>query len=147
MTKNEMKLKVVPRPKVPLSWRIISILAMLPLGAGLFLLIFIKSGGKLPLAAGDSTDPIFFAFIFAIVLPVILYLFVIDKILTGIVTRRSGKAVALDIAGDIGKEVAIAAVDAVLGGGDSDDRSSSGSSGGTQGGGGSTGGGGASGSY
>ncbi|MBA4373401.1 MAG: hypothetical protein C0402_11150 [Thermodesulfovibrio sp.] len=130
--------------KVPVSWRIISILAMLPLGVGIFLLIFTKSDGKFPLGAGDSTDPYFFGFIFAVLIPVIVYAFIVDKVLKGIVTKRSGKAVALDIAEELGKEVAIAAVDAVLGGGSSsDNRSSSG----TKGGGGSFGGGGASGGY
>lgn len=132
--------------KVPVSWRILSLLSMLPLGALIFYIIFSKSGGKYPLAAGDSTDPYFFGFVFAVLTPVIVYLFIIDKVLKGIVMKRPGKAVALDIAGELGKEVAITAVDAVLGGSSSGDRSSS-SGGGTKGGGGDFGGGGASGGY
>jgi len=131
--------------RVPASWRIISLLSMLPLGWFIFITIFHRSGGKFPLAAGDSTDPYFFGSVFAVLIPAIVYIFVIDKVLRGIVSRRSGKAVALDIAEDLGKEVAIAVVDAALGGSSAGSSASSGS--GAKGGGGEFGGGGASGGY
>ncbi len=143
---NKKESRTRMKVTVPLLWRILSMLAMLPLGILTFYVIFTKSGGKYPLAAGDSTDPYFFGFVFAVLVPAIVYLFIIDKVLKGIVMKRSGKAVALDIAADLGKEVAIAAVDAVLGGSSSDNRSSSSGSG-TKGGGGSFGGGGASGGF
>lgn len=144
MKRNKSRAQV--KVKVPISWRILSLLSMLPLGMLIFYIIFSKSGGKFPLAAGDSTDPYFFGFVFAVLMPVIVYIFIIDKILKGIVTKRSGTEIALDVAEDLGKEVAIAAVDAVLGGSSSDNRSSSSGSG-TKGGGGDFGGGGASGGY
>jgi len=138
------------RIKVPVSWRILSLLSMVPPGMAIFYVIFRKSGGKFPLAAGDSTDPYFFGFIFAVLLPAIIYIFIVDKILKGIVMRRAGKDIARDIAVDVSRTAAVVAaevvLDAALGGGSSlDSRSSSGSS--TNGGGGEFGGGGSSGGY
>lgn len=139
MTKKSGRSK---KSKVPISWRIISVLLMLPLGAGIFYTIFRKSGGRLPLQAGDSTDPLFFSSVFAMLIPAILYLLVVEKVLRGIAAKRSGGEIAAEVAKDIGR----AAAEAVLSGGSSDDRRSS-SGGGTSGGGGSSGGGGASGGY
>jgi len=136
--------------KVPVSWRIISILSMLPVGMLIFIIIFRKSGGKFPLAAGDSTDPYFFGFVFAVLIPLLVYIFIVDKILRGVVMKRSGEAIAKDVATDIAKSAAVIAaevvLDAVVGGSASaGSSSSSGSS--TKGGGGEFGGGGASGGY
>jgi uncharacterized membrane protein YgcG len=122
---------------------------MLPLGAAVFCIIFSKSGGRFPLAAGDSTDPYFFGFIFAVLLPAIVYLFIVDKILRGMAMKRSGGEIAKDIAEDVAKTAAViaaeVALDAVVGGQSPDSRSSAGST--TKGGGGEFGGGGASGGY
>ena len=138
------------RIKVPIFWRILSLLSMLPPGLVIFYVIFRKAGGKFPLAAGDSKDPYFFGFIFAVLLPAIIYIFVIDRVLKGIASRRAGKDIAKDIAVDVAKAAAVAAaevvVDAVLGGSaSSGSRSSSGSS--AKGGGGEFGGSGSSGGY
>ncbi|MBI5848012.1 MAG: hypothetical protein HZB31_08705 [Nitrospirae bacterium] len=146
MTTKKKQRRSFDKVRLPLSWRVSSILAMLPLGYEIFMLIFRKSGGKFPLAAGDSTDPIFFASVFSIVLPCFFYLFVVDKILRGIVARRAGSEIAIDVAKDLGKAAAEMAAEVVLGGGSSDDRSSS-SGGSTKGGGGEFGGGGSSGGY
>jgi uncharacterized membrane protein YgcG len=137
------------RIKVPVSWRISSVLSMVPLGLAIFYFIFRKSGGKFPLAAGDSTDPYFFGFLFAVLLPAIIYIFIVDKILKGIVMRQAGKDIAKNIAVDVARTATVMAaevvLDAAVGGASSDSRSSSGSS--TKGGGGEFGGSGSSGSY
>ncbi len=146
MTENKKRRRSLDKVRLPFSWRIISILAMLPLACGIFMLIFRKSDGRFPLQAGDSTDPIFFASIFGILLPLLIYIFVVDKILKGIASKRSGGEIATEVAKDIGKAAAEMAVDAILGGGSSDNRSSSSGSG-TKGGGGSFGGGGSSGGF
>jgi hypothetical protein len=55
------KHKQLPRkPRLPLSWRIVSLFSMVPIGLAVFFVVFRKSGGRFPLAAGDSTDPYFF---------------------------------------------------------------------------------------
>ncbi|MGC2061873.1 MAG: hypothetical protein WA610_02775 [Thermodesulfovibrionales bacterium] len=149
MKKNKSCSKA--KVNVPVSWRILSIFSMLPFGMILFYVIFSKSGGKFPLAAGDSTDPYFFGFLFAVLIPAIVYIFIVDKILKGIVMRRPGKDIAKDVAVDVAKTAAVMAaeivVDAALGGSSAGSSSSSSSGGGTKGGGGEFGGGGASGGY
>lgn len=97
--------------RVPVSWRILSLLSMLPLGMAVFYGIFRKSGGRFPLRAGDSTDPYFFGFIFAVLLPATVYIFIVDKILKGIVMKRSGKTIAKDIAEDVAKTAAVMAAE------------------------------------
>ncbi|OQX19889.1 MAG: hypothetical protein BWK76_03075 [Desulfobulbaceae bacterium A2] len=139
------KQRAAARVKIPLTWLLSSWLCMIGLGLLIFLGILKKTGATLPLVAGQSTDPFFFAGVAALVIPLLLLVY-ITKILQGIAQRRT----ALEIAKDVGKDLAVAvaatALDALSsGGGGTDNRSSSG--GGNQGGGGSFGGGGASGSF
>ena len=132
--------------KVPLSWRIPSLLAMVPIGIAIFYGIFHGFGGKIPFSEADR-DTIFIAFICAVGIPTFAYS-IIDKIMKGIILRRSSTDIAADIAKDIAVTAAVAAVDVLTGstaGGESGSGSSS--SGGAKGGGGEFGGGGASGSY
>jgi uncharacterized membrane protein YgcG len=131
--------------RVPIFWRICNTLAMIPLAALTFFLIFRASGGVFPPVAGGSTDPYFFAGVFAVVLPFLLWL-IVDHILHGVVMKRSGREIAAEIAKEAALAAGVAVLDAVLGGGGSDSRSSS-SSGDTSGEGGQFGGGGASGSF
>jgi uncharacterized membrane protein YgcG len=148
--KKEVKKRSRMKIKVPMLWRLLSWVSMVPLGMAVFYVIFHKSGGKFPLAAGDSTDPYFFGFIFGVLTPVIVYCFIIDKILKGIVMRRSNADIAEDIAADIAMSAAVTAAEVVLdtvAGGSSSGSSSSSSGGSTKGGGGDFGGGGASGGY
>ena len=137
-----------PKVKVPLSWQIYTVLAMIPLGMLTFLLIFRATGGIFPPIAGGSTNPYFFGFIFAISLPIIVWMYV-NRILQGIVMKRSGGEIAADVAKDIARTAAEMAaevvLDAALGGSSTSSRSSS--SGGATGGGGKFGGGGASGGF
>lgn len=137
-----------PAVKVPLSWRICAILAMLPLGMAIFYLIFRASGGKFPPAAGESTDPYFFGLVFAIAVPILVWLYVY-RILQGIVMKRPGREIAAEVAADLAKNAAVIAaevvLDAAVGGSSTGGRSSS--SGGTTGKGGQFGGGGASGGF
>lgn len=125
MKKN--KGRVQSKVKVPIFWRILSLLAMLPLGMLIFYVIFSKSGGKFPLAAGDSTDPYFFGSVFAVLIPLLIYLFIVDKVLKGMVMKRSGKEIAKDVAADVAKAAAVLAaevvVDVALGGSSAGSRS------------------------
>ena len=136
--------------KVPIFWRIISVLLMFPLGIAIFAVIFRKSGGKFPIPEGASTDPFFFAFIFGVLIPTILYWFIVDKVLKGIAARRPTKNIAADVTKDIARSTAEMAaevvIDSVLGGSSGDSKSSSSGSS-PMGGGGEYGGGGASGGY
>lgn len=136
--------------RVPLLWSICSAVALMPLCPFIFFFILRKSGASFPIAAGQSTDPFFFGGVFAIVIPLIIYVFFIDKVLRGIVMKRSSADIAKDVATDIAKTAAVMAaevvLDAALGGSSAGSHSSSGS-GGTKGGGGESGGGGASGGY
>src|SRR5574340_906636 len=110
---KKYKGRVRARVKVPFFWRVLSLLGMLPLGMLIFYIIFSKSGGKYPLAAGDSTDPYFFGSVFAVLIPVLVYLLIVDKVLKGIVTKRSGKEIAKDVALDVAKAAAVMAAEVV----------------------------------
>lgn len=142
---NKIDRRSRAKVKVPILWRICNTLAMIPLAALTFFLIFRAAGGIFPPVAGGSTDPYFFAGVFAVVLPFILWL-IVDHILHGVVMKRTGGEIAAEIAREAALAAGVAVLDAVLGGGGSDSRSSS-SSGGTSGEGGQFGGGGASGSF
>ncbi|OQX13790.1 MAG: hypothetical protein BWK76_15645 [Desulfobulbaceae bacterium A2] len=122
---------------------------MLGLGLALFFFMLRTSGVSFPLVAGQSTDPFFFAGVFAVIVTCLLQA-IITQIFRGIVQKRT----ALDIAKEVGKDLAVASVTVVVGaaldaaaGGDGRTGSRSSSGGGSQGGGGSFGGGGASGSF
>ncbi len=136
----------LPKARVPLSWRLCTGLAMIPLAMSIFLLIFRAAGGKFPPAAGRSTDPYFFGLVFALALPILVWLYV-DRILQGIIMKRSGREIAVDVAKDLACNaaamVAEIVLDAAVGG--SSANSGSSSTGGTSGKGGKFGGGGASG--
>ncbi len=134
---------------MPLLWQVGSWSFAVILGLFLFMYLFRKYVTSLPVADGKTTDPYFLAAVPSIVVPLILQ-FCVLKILRGIVMKRS----ALDIAEDVGRDIAITTaevaagivVDAIIGGsGSTSGKSSSG--GGTTGGGGSFGGGGASGGF
>ena len=133
---------------VPILWRIWATLAMVPVAALTFYLLFRASGGQFPLPAGGSTDPYFFSFVFAIIVPILVWL-AIDTVMRGIVARRSGGEIAADLAKDIAKATAVTVaevvIDSALGGSSSNGSSSSSSGGGGKGG--QYGGGGASGDY
>lgn len=136
------------RAGVPLLWRISSTLLMVPLAALTFFLLFRLSGGQFPLQAGGSTDPYFFSSIFAVLIPVLVWL-AVDKIMRGIIARRSATEIAADLGKDLAQAAAVAAaevvIDAALGGSSNRNSSSSSSSAGGKGG--QFGGGGASGGY
>ena len=136
------------KARVPLRWRIGSTLAMLPLAALTFYLLFRLSGGQFPLQAGGSTDPYFFSFLFAVLIPLLVWL-AIDKVLHGIAARRSGREIAVDLAKDLARTAAVTAaevvIDSALGSSSSGSSSSSSSDG--KGKCGEFGGGGASGTY
>lgn len=133
---------------VPLLWRIYSTLAMMPLAALTFFVLFRVSGGQFPLEAGGSTDPYFFSTLFSLLVPFLVWL-VIDKIMLGIVAKRPGAEIAADLAKDLAQATAVAAaevvIDSALGGAANTTNSSSAS--GSEGKGGRYGGGGASGGY
>ncbi len=148
--KRKTRRREEKRVKVPLVWLICSWACLILLGVCLFFFILKTYGVSFPIVAGQSTDPFFFAAVIGILFPLILQFFLI-KILRGIVLKHS----ALEIAKEVGKDMAVSAVevaagtilDAVTGSDGTTGRLSSSSSGGTTGGGGDFGGGGASGGY
>ncbi len=73
---------------------------MIPLGLLIFVLVQRKSRESFPIAEGQRTDPFFFGGLFAILIPIIIYVFV-DKALRGIVMKRSSADIAKDVAIDI----------------------------------------------
>lgn len=91
---------------------------MILLGVFLFNLILRKSGVSFPIAAGQSTDPFFFAAVFGILIPILLQVFV-DKILKGIVLKRS----FMEITKEVGRDIAATSIETLIGGGsETDDR-------------------------
>lgn len=140
--KNPRKKKNIP---IPLLWLVCSWLCAFLFGVGLFFFILKKSGVSFPIAAGQSTDPFFFAFLTGVLAPVLLQVFVI-MIMRGIVHKRSAAEIAKEVVVTGAGMVASTLLDALSSSnGSKDNRSSSGS--GDKGGGGSFGGGGASGGY
>jgi len=135
--------------KVPFVWLICSWFCMTIVGLFLFFFLLKRYGVSFPIAAGQNTDPYFFAGIVGILTPLIIQVFIL-KVFKGILLKHS----ALEIAREVGKDVAVTTgeimastvLDVLTGSsGSSSSRSSSGDRAG--GGGGQFGGGGASGGY
>lgn len=131
--------------KLPLLWVAGAWLWMIILGIALFKFLLYKQGVSFPIAAGQSTDPYFFAGMAAVVVPFFLIVYVF-KVMRGIIEKRS----ALEIAKDVGKDIAVAAAETVIdafssGGGSKSGSTASGSD--LRGGGGQSGGAGSSGGY
>lgn len=147
MIKHKPSKKQNRHNKLPLWWVVCSWLGMLMLGAGLFKLMLMKQGVSFPIAAGQSTDPYFFAFLVAVIAPLLLIL-LLFQVLKGIIQKRS----ALEIAKEVGKDIAVTVVQVAaesvldsLSSGSSSNKASSSSD--IKGGGGSSGGAGASGEF
>lgn len=143
-----MKSKASLRPKqvkIPFLWLACSWLVMLLFGIFLFLFILKKSAVPLFPVAGQSTDPYFFAFLAAVLAPLILQLIILS-ILRGIAMKHTATQIAKEVGIAVAEVAAITVVDALVsGGGPTSGKTSSGS--GKSGGGGEFGGGGASGGY
>lgn len=129
------------RIKVPVLWRICLWFCMILLVFTLFMFMLRKQGVSFPIAAGQSTDPYFFAGALSILIPLFLG-FCLEVIMAGICAKKS----ASEITKDVTVMTAAAVLDGMVSGGDSTDNRTSDSEG-PSGGGGGFGGGGASGGF
>lgn len=128
--------------KIPLLWQFCTWLGMIPVMGGCFYVLLRVNNVSFPIQAGQDTTPYFFSAVFSLLAPLLL-LYYVYVIMEGIVQKRS----AMDIAKDVGKDIALKGIGMAAGAllnSDGTTGSKSSSSENVSGGGGSFGGGGAS---
>ncbi len=132
--------------RIPLSWRALALASVVPLGAAIFLFGVHHAGVAVPISEKDR-DPIFFSFIFAVLIPWFIYS-IIKVVMKNILLKKSAGETGKEVAKDVAAAVAVAVIDGLTGSSGSGGSGSGGSSSDdARGGGGGFGGGGSSGGY